>query len=79
MKKLNKIIIGFSVVFWLLIAIGLVLMGLALQTVPVGNYGLRIDYFSPVVDTEYYTNGLYHNGIGHYFVLYPRTKKYVLD
>lgn len=51
MKKLYKIVVAYSIIFWLLIAVGLALMGLALQKVPVGKYGLRVDYFSPAVDS----------------------------
>ena len=79
MNKQTKIIIIFSVIFWLLIAIGIIIMSFTFGQVPVGNYGLRIDYFSPAVDNQYYTNGVYNKGIGHYFVLYPRTKQYVMD
>ena len=30
------------------------------------------------MDPTYYTNGLYHKGIGYYFVTYPSTKQYLL-
>lgn len=79
MKRLHKIILIFSIIYWILIAIGCVLTGLAFSKVPINYYGLRAYYFSSAVDSNYYTNGLYNKGIGYNFVLYPRVKQYVID
>lgn len=79
MKKLHKIILIYSIIFWLLVAIGCILTGFAFEKVPVGFYGLKVHYFSSAVDQTYYTNGLYHKEIGYNFVHFPRTKQYVLD
>ncbi len=79
MNRVKKIILIFSIVYWILIAVGVILMAFAFQKVPIGSYGLRAHHFSSSVDTEYYTNGLYNKGVGYDFVLYPRTKQYVID
>jgi len=50
MKRRNKIVLVFTIVYWLLIAIGIALMSLAFSKVPIGSYGLRVNYFSPAVD-----------------------------
>jgi hypothetical protein len=63
MKRRDKIILIFSIVYWLLIFIGIALMALAFSKVPIGSYGLRVNYFSPNVDELYYTSGLYHKSI----------------
>lgn len=63
MKRKHKMIIIFSVIYWLIISIGIVFMILAFGKVPLGSYGILVNYFSPEVDLNYYTNGLYHKGI----------------
>jgi hypothetical protein len=79
MNRVKKIMLIFSIVYWLLVAMGAILTGLAFEKVPIGYYGLRAYHFSSKVDTNYYTNGLYHAGVGYDFVLYPRTKQYLVD
>lgn len=48
MIKRNKWLLGFSVVYWLAVVLGVVLNALALQKVPLESYGLRAYFFNPV-------------------------------
>jgi hypothetical protein len=47
MHKRNKVILGFSIVYWISVAIGIALFSVAFDTVPVGYYALKANYFSP--------------------------------
>ncbi len=71
--------LAFTVVYSILVAMGVVLTGFSMEKVPIGYYGLKVHYFSSKVDSQYYTNGLYHTGVGYYFVLYPQPRSYLLD
>lgn len=79
MNRVKKIMLIFSIIFWILVVMGCILTGFAFEKVPIGFYGLRAYHFSSDVEPEYYTNGLYHAGVGYNFVLYPRTKQHVID
>ena len=79
MKNIHKYMLAFSVVYWLLVAGGIILTAFAIEKVPVGFYALKVHYFSSGIDPQYYTNGLYHNGVGQYFEVFPQPRQYVLD
>ena len=71
--------LGFSIIYWLVVLLGVVLNSLALQKVPIEHYGLRAYFFSPTIDQSYYIPGLYDIGVGYYFITFPSSKQYVLD
>jgi len=79
MIRRHKWLLRFSIIYWLIIILGVVLNILALQKVPLESYGLRTYFFSPSVDPLYYTSGLYNIGVGYYFITFPSSKQYVLD
>lgn len=51
MKKVHKNMLIFSILYWLLAAMGLILTGFSMSKVPIGFYGLRVHYFSSQVDS----------------------------
>lgn len=79
MIRRNKWLLGFSIVYWLIIIMGAILNIFALRKVPLETYGLRAYSFSPNVSPVYYTPGLYNIGVGYYFITFPSSKQYVLD
>lgn len=79
MIRRNKWLLGFSLIYWLLIIMGVILNILSLKKVPLENYGLRAYFFSPNVDPNYYIPGLYNIGVGYYFITFPSSKQYVID
>lgn len=68
MHKKHKAYLIFSIVFWLLIIAGLILFGLSFGKVHINKYGLLRNYYSSWIDPNTYISGLYHIGIGCYFV-----------
>jgi hypothetical protein len=79
MHKRNKIILGFSIAYWIVVAVGVALFSVAFENVPIGYYALKANYFAPNIENAYYVEGLYNKGIGFYFILFPRTKQIVID
>lgn len=79
MIRRHKYLLVYSIIFWLSVVVGIVLFSVSFQKVPIGMYGLRANYFSPTIDSTYYTPGLYDTGIGFYFILFPSTKQYIVD
>lgn len=79
MHKKHKAYLIFSIVFWLLILAGLILFGLSLGKVGINKYGLLRNYYSSWIDTRVYISGLYHKGIGYYFIEFPSSKVYLND
>ena len=67
MKKRTAYII-FSIVYWLLITAGLLLFGFAFEKVHINNFALKRNYYSSEIESETYVSGLYHKGIGYYFL-----------
>lgn len=79
MIRRNKYILVFSIIYWLVAIVGIVLFSVSFQKVPIGSYGLKANYFSPTIDPTYYSSGLYDIGVGNYFILFPSTKQYLVD
>jgi hypothetical protein len=79
MIRQTKYILVFSIIYWLIVIIGVILFSVSFQKVPIGSYGLKANYFNPTIDESYYTSGLYDTGIGYYFILFPSTKQYLVD
>ena len=79
MIKRHKWLLGFSIIFWAVVVLGITLNALALQKVPLGNYGLRASFFSPNLDPTYFTPGLYDIGVGYYFLTFPSALQYLVD
>lgn len=73
----KKRILKFSIVYWLVVAFILTIFGLSFSKVPIGDYGLKANYFSPSIDRNYYLPGLYDISIGNYFILFPSTRQYL--
>ena len=71
--------LGFSIIFWIVVIMGVILNAVSFQKVPLETYGLRAYYFSPSVDSTYYIPGLYNVGVGYYFITFPSSKQYVID
>ena len=49
MKRKSKAYLIFSVVYWLLITMGLFLFGFSFDKVPINSYGLKRNYFSSYI------------------------------
>lgn len=79
MNLRKKWYLWFSIVYWVLIAIGLLLFALALEKVPINYYGLKRNYFNSQIDPEHYPSGFYHKDIGFYFLHFPSSKRYLED
>jgi len=79
MNRRNKWLLGFSIIYWVLVCIGITLFAVAFQKVPLENYGLKTYFFSPNVNPLYFIPGLYNIGVGYYFITIPSTKQYLLD
>jgi len=79
MIKRYKYILVFSIIYWLVVIIGVILFSVSFQKVPIGSFGLRANFFSPDISPVYYTAGLYDAGVGYYFILFPRTKQCLID
>lgn len=79
MLKRHKAYIIFSIVFWLLVLAGLILFGLAFGKVHINKFGILRNYYSSQIDERVYISGLYHIGLGNYFVEYPSSKVYLRD
>ena len=58
---------------------GLILFGLAFGKVHINKYGLLRNYYSSWIDNRVYIAGLYHIGIGCYFVEFPASKVYLSE
>jgi hypothetical protein len=79
MIRRTKYLLGFTIIYWLVVIIGVILFSVSFQKVPIGHYALKANYFSPDISQSYYTPGLYDAGVGFYFILFPSTKQYLLD
>lgn len=79
MIRRNKYLLVFSIIYWLVVIIGVALFAVSFQKVPIGSFGLRANFFSPDINPLYYTAGLYNAGVGYYFILFPRTKQCLID
>ena len=79
MHKKHKTYLIFSIIFWLLILMGLLLFGYSLGKVHVNKYGILRNYYSSWISNETYISGLYHVGVGLYFVEFPSSKVYLND
>lgn len=79
MIRRTKYLLVFSLIYWLVVIVGVVLFSVSFQKVPIGYYGLKANFFSPDISADYYTPGLYDAGVGFYFILFPSTKQFLLD
>lgn len=79
MIRRTKYLLVFSIIYWVIVIVGIILFSVSFQKVPIGSYGLKANYFNPDINPLYYTAGLYNTGIGFYFILFPSTKQYLLD
>lgn len=79
MIRRNKYILVFSIIYWLIALIGVVLFSVSFQKVPIGYCGLKANYFSPKIESSFYSPGLYDIGVGYYFILFPSTRQYLVD
>ena len=79
MIRRHKWLLGFSIIFWLVVVVGIALNALALQKVPLGNFGLKTYFFSPNLEPTYFTPGLYDIGVGYYFLTFPSDLQYLVD
>jgi hypothetical protein len=79
MQRRTKYLLVFSIIYWLIVFIGIALFSVSFQKVPVSHYGLRANYFNPTIDPTYYTSGLYDVGVGYYFINFPSTKQQIID
>jgi hypothetical protein len=71
MKKRCKAIWIYSVLFWPLAAIGLILFGFAFGRVELNTVALREQYWTGAIDTVIYSPGVYHRGLTYQFIRYP--------
>ena len=72
-----KSYLRFTIIYWLLAIAGLVLFGVAFDKVHINRYGLKRNYYDSRIDEDHYAAGVYHKGIGFYFVEFPSSKKYL--
>lgn len=79
MNRRNKCLLGFSIIYWVVVLIGIALFAASFQKVPLEHYGLKAYFFSPNVNPYAYIPGLYDVGVGYYFITIPSTKQYLLD
>lgn len=79
MKKKNKAYLAFTLVFWSIIITGVTLFGVSFRKVRVNNYGILRNYYNSWMDQNIYNSGLYHVGVGNYFVEFPSSHVYVQD
>jgi len=79
MQNRHKAYIIFSLIYWLVVIAGVILFLFAFQKVPINNYALRLSIFTSHIDLTYYLPGLYHTGIGYYFLPFPKSKVYLRD
>ena len=79
MQKKNKVYLIFSIVYWLLVLTALLLFGFAFGKVHINKYGLLRNYYNSWINNETYISGLYHTGIGCYFIEFPSSKVYLTD
>jgi DMSO reductase anchor subunit len=77
MHKNKKAYLIFSIVFWLLIATGVILFAVSLGRVHINKFGLLRNYYSSWISDDIYISGLYHIGVGNYFVEFPSSKIYL--
>lgn len=71
MTKRCKAIWIYSVLFWVLAAIGLVMFGFAFARVDINTVALREQYWTGAIDTVVYTSGVYHRGLTYQFIRFP--------
>lgn len=79
MQRRTKYLLVYSIIYWIIVIIGIALFSVSFQKVPISNYGLRANYFNPTIDSTYYTSGLYDVGVGYYFINFPSTKQQIID
>lgn len=79
MIRRTKYLLVFSIIYWLIVVVGVILFSLSIQSVPIGYYALRANSFSPDISPIYYTSGLYDAGVGYYFILFPSTMQCLID
>ena len=79
MNQRGKAILIFTIIYFLLTIIALVLFGLAFDAVPINWYGLRRNYFSSFIEEDYYCSGLYHKDVSYYFIPFPSSNQYLTD
>lgn len=79
MLKRHRAYLIFTIVFWLLVLAGLILFGLAFGKVHINKFGILRNFYSSWIDDKVYISGLYHVGIGNYFIEFPSSKVYVVD
>lgn len=68
MNKKHKTYLVFSIIFWLLVLMGLLLFSYSLGKVHLNKYGLLRNYYSSWIDSQVYISGLYNIPIGCYFI-----------
>ena len=71
MKKRCKAIWIYSVLFWSLAAIGLILFGFAFGRVELNTVALREQYWTGAIDTVIYSPRVYQRGLTYQFIRYP--------
>lgn len=50
MIRRTKYLLVFSIVYWLIVIVGVVLFSVSFQKVPVGYYALKANFFNPDID-----------------------------
>jgi hypothetical protein len=79
MQKKSKAYLIFSIVFWALIGMGLVLFGLSFGRVHINKYGILRNHYSSWISGNVYISGLYYVGITNYFIEIPSSKVYLTN
>jgi hypothetical protein len=67
----------FSLIYWSLIIIGIVLFSLSLGKVHINKYGVLRNYYSSSISQDVYISGLYHVGISNYLIEFPSSNIYL--
>lgn len=77
LTKKQKTYLIFNLVFWSLIIMGVTLFGVSFRSVDVNHYGILRSYYNSWMDDRIHNSGLYHAGVGNYFVEFPSSNVYV--
>ena len=64
MQRRTKYLLVYSIIYWIIVIIGIALFSVSFQKVPISTY---------------YTSGLYDVGVGYYFINFPSIKQQIID
>jgi len=78
MKKRCKAIWIYSVLFWSLAAIGLLLFGFAFGRIDINTFALREQYWTGAIDSVIYSSGVYYRGLTYQFIRFPSSIQYIV-